>query len=180
MSSLNKRNIHQKIITDTRKRAMIFFIFTQPFIYFFTLYHNSKLLSITKNKFFINFVKVVNIIYGGDIMLKNLKLLRHEAGISQEQLANVIGVSQQSVNKYENHSVEPDIETIIKIADFFCVTTDYLIGRTEIKKAPSDFPESLLNADEKELIKTYRKSGSKEKEIIGNILKLLSQSKSKK
>mgnify|MGYP003300352704 CR=1 FL=1 len=39
-------------------------------------------------------------------MLKNLKSLRLASKLSQQQLADVIGVSQQSVNKYENHSVE--------------------------------------------------------------------------
>ncbi len=45
-------------------------------------------------------------------MIKNLKALRKEYNISQQQLANIIGVSQQSINKYENHNVEPDIETL--------------------------------------------------------------------
>ena len=42
-------------------------------------------------------------------MLPNLKLLRKEYGISQQVLADMMGVSQQSINQYENHSIEPDI-----------------------------------------------------------------------
>ncbi|MBQ8922805.1 MAG: helix-turn-helix transcriptional regulator [Oscillospiraceae bacterium] len=41
-------------------------------------------------------------------MVKNLKTLRTKFRLSQQQLADVIGVSQQSVNKYENHNIEPD------------------------------------------------------------------------
>ena len=67
-------------------------------------------------------------------MIKNLKILRQEKGISQQQLADVILVSQQSVNKYENHDVEPDIDVLIKIADYFDVSLDYLVGRTDIKE----------------------------------------------
>ena len=66
-------------------------------------------------------------------MLKNLKKLRQEKGISQQVLADFILVSQQSVNKYENHKVEPDIDTIVKIADYFEVSVDYLIGNTDIR-----------------------------------------------
>ena len=44
-------------------------------------------------------------------MLTNLKKLREDASISQKALADAIGVSQQSVNKYEIHNIEPDIET---------------------------------------------------------------------
>lgn len=62
-------------------------------------------------------------------MIKNLKTLRNQRGISQKTLAEIIMVSQQSINKYENHNVEPDIETLIKIADYFQVSLDYLVGR---------------------------------------------------
>ena len=71
-------------------------------------------------------------------MVKNLKKLRLEFGISQQQLADVIGVSQQSVNKYENHNVEPDIETLIAIAEYFNVTIDYLVGRDESRAEDRD------------------------------------------
>ena len=42
-------------------------------------------------------------------MLENLKKLREKTGTTQRQLAEAIGVSQQSVNKYENHNIEPVI-----------------------------------------------------------------------
>ena len=68
-------------------------------------------------------------------MIKNLKALRKEYNISQQQLANIIGVSQQSINKYENHNVEPDIETLKAIATFFNTTIDFLVGFDESKTA---------------------------------------------
>lgn len=68
-------------------------------------------------------------------MIKNLKALRKEYNISQQQLANIIGVSQQSINKYENHNVEPDIETLKAIATFFNTTIDFLVGFGESKTA---------------------------------------------
>ena len=52
-------------------------------------------------------------------MLPNLKLLRKEYGISQQRLADVLGVSQQSINQYENHRVEPDIRVLSALADYF-------------------------------------------------------------
>ena len=50
-------------------------------------------------------------------MLPNLKRLRKEYGVSQQLLADVLGVSQQSVNQYENHSTEPDLATLTQMAD---------------------------------------------------------------
>ena len=64
-------------------------------------------------------------------MVKNLKALRNKMGVSQQAVADTLGVSQQSINRYENHKVEPDITLLISMADFFGVTVDYLIGRTE-------------------------------------------------
>lgn len=61
-------------------------------------------------------------------MVERLKELRTEFNISQQQLADVIGVSQQSINKYENHNVEPDIETLKAMANYFNVSIDYLVG----------------------------------------------------
>ena len=64
-------------------------------------------------------------------LVANLKKLRSEYNISQQQLADVIGVSQQSINKYENHKIEPDIETLKTMANFFNTSIDYLVGYKE-------------------------------------------------
>ena len=61
-------------------------------------------------------------------MLTNLKKLRLQKGVSQKQLADVIGVSQQAVNKYENHSTEPEISVLIAIASYFNTSIDNLVG----------------------------------------------------
>jgi len=90
-------------------------------------------------------------------MIKNLKLLRNEMGISQQQLADRIMVSQQSVNKYENHGVEPDINTLIKIADFFNVSIDFLVGRVDIRESVTKLSSSDLSNNEVELIKSFKK-----------------------
>lgn len=99
-------------------------------------------------------------------MLKNLKKLRNELGISQQQLAETVTVSQQSINKYENHSVEPDISTMTKIADFFNVSLDYLVGRSEIKECAPKLKASDLNADEAEFIKTLRRLNDNQRRCI--------------
>ena len=57
-------------------------------------------------------------------MLPNLKLLRKEYGISQQRLADVLGVSQQSINQDENHRVEPDIRVLSALADYFNTSID--------------------------------------------------------
>lgn len=97
-------------------------------------------------------------------MIRNLRKLRISKGISQQQLADVIGISQQSINKYENHNIEPDISTLIKFADYFQTTVDYLIGHTV---SMSELPMELeLNKEESNLVFNYRQLTEDEKESI--------------
>ncbi|MBD0381239.1 helix-turn-helix domain-containing protein [Paenibacillus sedimenti] len=53
--------------------------------------------------------------------------LRRARSMTQEQLASSLGLLRVSISHYENNRREPDYRTLIKIADFFKVTTDYII-----------------------------------------------------
>ncbi len=63
------------------------------------------------------------------MLSKNIKELRTEKGLSQEQLAKQIGVSQKAIDYWERNVNEPKASYIIKLADFFDVSADYLLGR---------------------------------------------------
>lgn len=103
-------------------------------------------------------------------MLKNLKTLRDEAGLSQRQLAEIIGVSQQSINKYENHNIEPDIDTLIRIADYFNTSVDYLIGHAEIRRKIEYTVAFELNRQERYLVEAFRKLNAKQKNSILTVI----------
>lgn len=60
-----------------------------------------------------------------------IQSLRKSKGISQEELADKIGVSRQAVSKWESEQSSPDIEKIILLSDYFDVTTDYLLKGIE-------------------------------------------------
>ncbi|MBD5395115.1 MAG: helix-turn-helix domain-containing protein [Lachnospiraceae bacterium] len=62
-----------------------------------------------------------------------IQSLRKSKGISQEELADQIGVSRQAVSKWESEQSTPDIEKIILLSDYFEVTTDYLLKGIEPK-----------------------------------------------
>lgn len=63
---------------------------------------------------------------------RKLKEMRIEKGLSQRKLGEILDVCNQAVSFWESGSREPDIDMIIKIADFFDVSIDYLCGRREI------------------------------------------------
>ena len=108
-------------------------------------------------------------------MIKNLKRLRNKKGVSQQKLADSIGTSQQSINKYENHNIEPDINTLISMADYFSTSVDYLIGHTDVDRIIEHVEKYDLNADESILIDNFRQLNNDEKEsirlVVNNYLK---------
>lgn len=60
---------------------------------------------------------------------KVIKELRVEKNLSQQELAKVIGVSQKAIDFWERDVNEPKASYIIKLADFFEVSADFLLGR---------------------------------------------------
>lgn len=63
-----------------------------------------------------------------------LKKLRKEKNISQLKLAIDLNMNQNSISRYENCEREADYETLIKFADYFDVSLDYLLGRCDKQK----------------------------------------------
>lgn len=63
---------------------------------------------------------------------ENIKRLRKEKDVTQDELAEVLGVSYQSVSRWENKQCYPDMELLPVIADFFGVTVDNLLGVDEL------------------------------------------------
>lgn len=59
---------------------------------------------------------------------KTIKELRLEEGISQRELGKRLNVCNQTVSFWEGGQREPDLDTLIKIANYFQVTTDFLLG----------------------------------------------------
>jgi len=58
---------------------------------------------------------------------ENIKGLRTAHSLNKVELATKLGVSKQTISNWENNNVQPSIDTLVKIAKFFDVTTDYLL-----------------------------------------------------
>lgn len=79
-----------------------------------------------------------------------LKELRENIGLSQYTFAERFGVSQSTVGNWEAGKREPNFSTMQRIADFFGVTVDYLLGRDEPKKEKAPV---ITEKDEKDIQK---------------------------
>ena len=63
-----------------------------------------------------------------------LKELRKKKGLSQQDLANLLNVSKQTVSNWENDNIQPSIEMLVRLSKIFGVTTDYLLGLEDVPR----------------------------------------------
>lgn len=75
---------------------------------------------------------------------KRLKCLREELNMKQSDLAKHFSISPSSIGMYEREEREPNIDLIIKFADFFNTSTDYLLGKTNQKKYEQKDSEQIF------------------------------------
>ena len=78
-----------------------------------------------------------------------MKELRKENNLSQEELAKQLNLTQRTYSNYENGKRQPDINTLIEIAEYFHITLDTLTG-TETKRL------ELLTETERKILNKYR------------------------
>ncbi|MGG2105504.1 helix-turn-helix domain-containing protein [Lysinibacillus pakistanensis] len=89
---------------------------------------------------------------------KRLKMLRTEKKITQEELGKVVNVTKVSISGYENGNRTPDTETLQKLADFFDVSTDYLLGRADTRNENEDNSlQGWLRSENEDLSEAERK-----------------------
>lgn len=81
-----------------------------------------------------------------------LRTLRKSKNMSQDDLANIVGVSKSSISCYEKETRTPSLETMIDFMTIFGVTSDYLIGSDNLIKTFSDEPNELRVLSKEELI----------------------------
>ncbi|MFV0395268.1 MAG: helix-turn-helix domain-containing protein [Coprobacillaceae bacterium] len=107
--------------------------------------------------------------------LYNLSLLMQQKGITQLNLSTKIEVSQETISAYLNGKAKPSVATLIKIADFFDTTTDYILGRTDVNITVNDIKPADISEEEFSLIHTVRRLTSKDKERLSGYLDGLQQ-----
>lgn len=65
---------------------------------------------------------------------KNIRSIREDNDVTQQQMAELLNVSQNTYSQYETGKIEWTASSLIKIADYFDVSVDYLLDRTKEKK----------------------------------------------
>jgi len=86
--------------------------------------------------------------------MNRIKLLRKSRGFSQVRMADILGVTRSAVSMWEIDQSQPDGEMLVRIANLFGVSTDYLLGRDAQTEKPA-VPDELMD-DERKLLDLFR------------------------
>lgn len=82
---------------------------------------------------------------------KRLQRLRKKAGYSQEQIAEMLGISKQTISEWENGQGKPEINSVIKLTEIYDVSADYILLGIENRMSTSMLETRKMN-------KEYRKA----------------------
>ena len=106
---------------------------------------------------------------------EHLKNARKQCRMTQQEVADAIGVVQSAYKNYEQGNREPKGDTVVKLANLFHVTTDYLLGRDTGEPEPIDQLERKFNmtALEKKILDNYL---ALPKDMRGDLMDFLDKS----
>lgn len=121
---------------------------------------------------------------------KKIRSLRLQKNIPQNDLARILGVSKSTMSNYERNHSTPDPDLLVKLADYFHVSIDYLfdyneLHHSELTRESSDYnrlDSSPLNKDEWNVLNYYNRLSDENKDLIkGTMIQLfLDQVKAQK
>ena len=112
------------------------------------------------------------------ILGERLRILREEAGFSQNKLAKLIGIQQSSLNRYESGFSNPTPETLLWFADYFDVSMDYIYGRTDKPQGKTYKYKPRFDPDMAKFVEMCFEPGTRaNKELKASILKMVSEDK---
>jgi len=99
---------------------------------------------------------------------ERLRALRIRAGMTQQTIADHLKIHRTAYTKYETTTITPDPHAMLRLADLFGVSVDYLLGREEETVSLSDNEDArvLLSQPEKELLQIFRQLPFSEQQVL--------------
>ena len=114
-------------------------------------------------------------------MESRIKQLREKRGLIQEILAAELGITQQMLSKYERDVTLIKVDILKKIAAYFNVTTDYLLGVSDVKRDLQRQMKMNETLDEfYDLVEVYKELDSYDKEMIWSIIQTIKKTSEKR
>ena len=105
--------------------------------------------------------------------LDNLRKLREEKNITQVKLSTELEVSQELISRYELGSSFPQPQMLIKLANYFNCSVDYLLGVTDVRTPVKYLVSNVTNVKNAEILNKYNSLSNTDKEFFDRILSCL-------
>lgn len=114
-------------------------------------------------------------------MESRIKILREKRGVIQAILATELGITQQTLSKYEKDVNIIKIDVLKRLAEYFNVTTDYLLGLSDVKRDLTGQLKISETLDEYyDLIEVYKKLDRYDQELVWSILQIVRKNEEKR
>ena len=107
-------------------------------------------------------------------MESRIKTLREKRGIIQEILAAELGITQQMLSKYEKDVTVIKVDILKRLAEYFNVTTDYLLGMSDVKRDLTGQIKLNETLDEYyDMIEVYKRLDQYDQELVWSLLQIV-------
>ena len=114
-------------------------------------------------------------------MESRIKILREKRGIIQEILAAELGITQQMLSKYEKDETIIKVDILKNLAEYFNVTTDYLLGVSDVKGDLTVHIRINETLDEYyDMIEVYKRLDKYDQELVWSLLQIVRKNEEKK
>lgn len=116
-------------------------------------------------------------------MESRIKNLREKRGIIQEILAAELGITQQMLSKYEKDVTVIKVDILKRLAEYFNVTTDYLLGMSDVKRdltGQIKLNETLDEYYDYDMIEVYKTLDQYDQELVWSLLQIVRKNEEKK
>jgi transcriptional regulator with XRE-family HTH domain len=110
---------------------------------------------------------------------ERLKELRDKKGLTLKQMGEILGVSHMTYQRYEKNDTDVSTDMLIKLADFYGVTTDYLLGRESPNDPLAPFNVEIIGTDDDAFLGAYKNLPDYAKIIFIDAMKKLAEAGAK-
>lgn len=108
--------------------------------------------------------------------MENLKLLREQKGLLQKEVAEAIGVNRTTYVKYERGDSEPSFQILNRLADYFTVSVDYLLGRDDQQKKPTVEDDGLSDR-QRAFMESVRSMSPEDLDLLESLIAVVKKQK---
>lgn len=98
-------------------------------------------------------------------MKNRIRKLRLDLALSQDYVADMLGISRESYGMYDREQRSPSYETLVALADFYHVSVDYILNRTDLPCFLGDYPD-----DKQKIVCDIEKASDEATKIIAEII----------